>query len=147
MYTYTYTYAYIYIYIHICLSIYLSAYLPIYLYLLTLSISVYIYIFLYIYQDIQYIQYIYIYYNVWDIQHVQVESRVYIYICLKNKDINTCLFVVYGLNFVINSGTKWGTICSTMKIAKIKYINLLCANMTCFVIRSRIIYSNDSMSF
>ena len=49
----------------------------------------------------------------------------------------TCVWPKY-----CNSGTKWGTIWSTtIRITQIKYINLPCANMICFVIGSRIKYS------
>ena len=39
---------------------------------------------------------------------------------------------MYGLN----NGTKWGTVGRTIRITKIKYINLLCADVICFVIGS-----------
>ena len=61
---------------------------------------------------------------------------IYIYTCITYYIYIYCVWPKYCI-----IGTKWGTIWSTIKITKIKYVNLLCANMICFVIGTRIKYS------
>ena len=71
-----------------------------------------------------------------------IHTHIYIYIYL-----SIYLFIFIFILYCVwpkycKSGTKWGTtIWSTPKIEKSWHINLLCANMICFVIGSRIIYS------
>ena len=78
--------------------------------------------------------------------HYITYTHTYIYIYLFIY-LSIYLFIFIFILYCVwpkycKSGTKWGTtIWSTPKIEKSWHINLLCANMICFVIGSRIIYS------